>query len=99
MMGPKPKGRDYPLSMTPEPVNSLTLKRANQLERRTPAEMKANVNKNKNIMMSEGKNKDIYQQNKIEKRALEVAKNARTKIPVSKEEEMYKINQMLNKKR
>ena len=50
-------------------------------------------------MMSEGKNKDIYQQNKIEKRALEVAKIARTKIPVSKEEEMYKINQMLNKKR
>jgi len=99
MAGPKPKGRDYPLSTTPEPINSLSLSRANQLERRTPAEMKANVNKNKRIMMSEGKNKDIYQQNKIEKRALEVAKIARTKIPVSKEEEMYKINQMLNKKR
>jgi hypothetical protein len=99
MAGPKPKGRDYPLSTTPEPINSLSLSRANQLERRTPAEMKANVNKNKNIMMSEAKNKDIYQANQIEKRALEVAKIARTKIPASKEEQMYKLNQVMNKKK
>jgi hypothetical protein len=39
MAGPKPKGRDYPLSMTPEPVNSLSLSRANQLERRTPKQI------------------------------------------------------------
>ena len=39
MAGPKPKGRDYPLSMTPEPVNSLSLSRANKLERRTPGQM------------------------------------------------------------
>lgn len=99
MAGPKPKGRDYPLSMTPEPVNSLSLSRANALERRTPAEMKANVNKNKRIMMAEGKNKDMYQQNQIEKRALNSAKIARSKIPASEEEKMYKINQMVNKKR
>jgi len=36
MATPKPKGRDYPLSTTPEPINSLSLSRANQLERRTP---------------------------------------------------------------
>jgi len=40
MAGPiKPKGRDYPLSTTPEPVNSLSLSRANQLERRTPKQI------------------------------------------------------------
>jgi hypothetical protein len=40
MAGPKPKHRDTPLSATPEPINSLTLKRANQLERRTPEKIK-----------------------------------------------------------
>jgi len=42
MAGPKPKGRDYPLSMTPEPVNSLTLSRANAISRMTPDEMRNN---------------------------------------------------------
>jgi len=38
MAGPKPKHRDYPLSMTPEPVNSLSLSRANEIERRPTRE-------------------------------------------------------------
>ena len=43
MAGPKPKGRDYPLSMTPEPVNSLSLSRANKLEKRTPEKIIADT--------------------------------------------------------
>ena len=44
MAGPiKPKHRDTPLSMTPEPVNSLSLSRANAISRMTPDQMDANV--------------------------------------------------------
>jgi hypothetical protein len=40
MAGPiKPIKRDYPLSATPEPINSLSLSRANALERRTPKQI------------------------------------------------------------
>jgi hypothetical protein len=55
MAGPKPKHRDTPLSATPEtgnrqnygkePVRSLSLSRANQLERRTADQIEADGDK------------------------------------------------------